>query len=590
MKRLILYTLMLFWCCVTPVLAYTPPIGIPDPGFGIDNARPARPADWSNYVAGYYYVDLSTGNNTTATSMAGGYGTPTYPRLSIPSPVPAGSYVEVHGTGALTGTKLTVTVAGTNAAWVAGVSGPAWIVGQDVANRPNIRQTFLLTGSYGYLDGLYFSGGYGAVQIGSSTAGYPANHIVLRNTEIAGDGATQRTPLTILGHASSPVSDVIAYNNSMHDAGDMTGVDSTEAHATVVSTYASNVWVLNNAIHTSSGSGAQVGYNDPAAWSSTHNIYYGFNHVYNTRAAGLAAKGGVDIVFSQNNIHDQIDTNTLYALSASESKGIGMQYMIQRIWVLHNTIYDSTPEDSRKQNYGIRTVSFNDIGVTKEVYVIGNVIYNIEPTPDEDMVNGGVYDPDNPWSASAISLVGGDKKVVLNNTIFNVCAGLYFGSASTPYYAENNIVSGLTRSDTWHLLLDVSAPNDFSTLWLNNNVFYQNGGGEKISPGDAVTYTVAQLQANGHCIGCSASDPQFVNASGGNLQIGASSPAKDTGLAAISLADNAYATFQSLYGIDIKKDIAGTSRPVNSLWDIGAYEYTNAPQAFRPRARVTFAP
>jgi hypothetical protein len=34
-----------------------------------------------------------------------------------------------------------------------------------------------------------------------------------------------------------------------------------------------------------------------------------------------------------------------------------------------------------------------------------------------------------------------------------------------------------------------------------------------------------------------------------------------------------YAAFLGLYGIDIKKDIAGTTRPQQTTWDIGAYEY-----------------
>jgi hypothetical protein len=35
----------------------------------------------------------------------------------------------------------------------------------------------------------------------------------------------------------------------------------------------------------------------------------------------------------------------------------------------------------------------------------------------------------------------------------------------------------------------------------------------------------------------------------------------------------AYDYFQSLYEIDIKKDIEGRSRPQGADWDIGAYEY-----------------
>jgi hypothetical protein len=39
-------------------------------------------------------------------------------------------------------------------------------------------------------------------------------------------------------------------------------------------------------------------------------------------------------------------------------------------------------------------------------------------------------------------------------------------------------------------------------------------------------------------------------------------------------ASNAYSQFYSLYGINIQKDFAGTTRPQDAGWDIGAYEFT----------------
>ena len=70
------------------------PIGIPIPFTGTvswDDATPTRPSTWTSDSAGYYYINAQTGTDTART-----YGNPTAPRRTIPSPVPAGSYIEVE--------------------------------------------------------------------------------------------------------------------------------------------------------------------------------------------------------------------------------------------------------------------------------------------------------------------------------------------------------------------------------------------------------------------------------------------------------------------------------------------------------------
>src|SRR5262249_54396942 len=70
---------------------WTPPIGIPAPPFGINEVAPKY--DPSN--PRHYYVDNTAPNANDAN--AGGRGSPSAPRLTVPTPVAAGGYVEVHG-------------------------------------------------------------------------------------------------------------------------------------------------------------------------------------------------------------------------------------------------------------------------------------------------------------------------------------------------------------------------------------------------------------------------------------------------------------------------------------------------------------
>lgn len=537
--RLIILVLSLI-LNVSVAQAYTPPIGIPDPGFGIDDVRPARPDPWTSEIAGYYYIDLTSGNDTGRT-----YGYPGTSRKTIPNPVPAGSYVEVHGATAVSGTNLIVTCSGTSAAWSAGVAGPVWILGESVETRPNFLRPLLITGAYAYLDTLYFSGGNGSIQIGSSTAGYPADHVTVRNSEVQGAVGVLKGAFAVKGTVSDPVSNVVAYNNHFHHTDDQDyAEDTADVHITTVGTYSSNIWILDNEINNSSGSGGQI-LATALTIPDTHHIYYGRNHVYNTRQAGLAVKYGTDMVMSQNTIHDVGNT------AWSESKGVGYQYGPNKLWILYNHIYNC----KNGVHGGSTDTSIDPLW---RIYLIGNLIHDITAI--------GTYDPENSWAEAGMMLAGGHEKYIVNNTFYNVVGGIYIPGNAV--FVENNIISNVTGTGGYHLFVDTGTSRDASDV--RNNIFYQDVGDEHIKWSSTYVGDVAYMLANtGEFTGSLATDPLFISSSDFHLQ--ASSPAKDS-----AVLSGVYATFQALYGIDIKKDIAGTTRPINALWDIGAYEYNEA--------------
>lgn len=550
-KRLIV--LMAACCLILPwgisqALAYVPPLGIPDPGFGIDDVRPARPEPWSSEIPGYYYINQQTGTNTGRT-----YGTPSAPRQTFPSPIPAGSYVEVHGTYT-SGNNIIITGKGTNDTWSAGSAGPVWIVGENISTRPNFTQRLVITGTYIYFDTVYFSTGYGSFQVGSATTGYAADHIVLRNSEAAGNNSVVRSNVSVVGASTTPVTNVVIYKNTLHGAGDIAANYDQDAHATTVGVNTSNVWFLENTIHTSSGSGAQVG-GASAGYDTCHHVYYGKNHVYNTRAAGLAVKYASDIVFSQNSLHDLIDTRPLYDISKSPSKGVGYQYAPNRLWILYNTIYNAS--------YGIYGGSTNTAPPEWHIWVIGNVIHDIAPPASI------TYNPENSWSEAGIMMAGGTYKYIVNNTIFNVVGGIYCPSTSS-YQMENNVISNVTTNNGYHVFMDSGTGANASTL--KNSIIHQSERDERIRWSSSYIGNLSYVQAStARVVNSLNLDPKFIDAVSRNLKVQPSSPAVEAGI-----DTDVYSTFYKMYGLSIQYDRDNISRPSGGGWDIGAYEFSDS--------------
>jgi len=163
---------------VTPTSSSSMPIGIPDPGFGIDDEMPSRPSNWNNEVAGYYFVNNSTGSNSGNT-----YGTPSSPRYSIPRPIPAGSYIEIEGNYS-NNSSISVQSKGTAGTWSANNSGAVWITGAKTGkSHAFLQKKLALTGSHLFVDGLTLHSG-ARITIGSEGS---ADHIVVRNTDVKGE-------------------------------------------------------------------------------------------------------------------------------------------------------------------------------------------------------------------------------------------------------------------------------------------------------------------------------------------------------------------------------------------------------------------
>jgi hypothetical protein len=533
---------------------WQPPIGIPAPSFGIDEIAPAPPFPWDAAVPNFYYVDEG---NALSTDTSNAYGYPARPRKTIPRALPAGSVVILNGTYSFSHASPNVIVSSGTAA------NPVWIRGLDAgANRPTATKKWTVAGSYLVVENIYFN------HLGQTTAGLTfstgasADHVAIRNCEMRGDPAIA-SGIRVGGTSgvSYVHSNIVVYRNDLHDLGDPLSTVDQDSHCISIGAYANNVWILENELHYSSGSGLQVNAGSLASMATTHHVYAGRNHVYRTRQAGLAIKQATDVVFSQNRIHDVIETTW------SASKGIGFQYAPERVWFLYNHVYNCT--------YGIYAGSNSGLGFGTESYIIGNVIHDIS--------NRGVYSatwaPANSWASSAIMLAGGVNRYIVNNTLWRNNAGIYIPIGSGNVEMANNVIGGRTEPEGRDILLEGGTLSTTSRL---GTTLFGSSVPPRIQWANATIYSVPAFQAaTGNGVGCITDDPAFLSATDNNFRTSPVSPVLDKGV-----SHPVYSTFFSLYGIDVLKDGDGNFRPMGAGVDLGAYEVAGAISTKKPAAPV----
>ena len=519
---------------------WTPLIGIPAPPFGINETAPVPPAPWSGQVIGYYYIDET---HPASTDTSNPYGYPSKPRKTIPRSLTAGTYLELHGTYATAHSSPNVIVINGTAA------KPVWIRGKDnSANRPKATKKWTLSGSYGIIENISWDHtGQSGGGVSFSTAAN-SDHICIRNCEAKGDpkiGSAWRTDANS-GYSHSYI---VFYHNYIHHQGDPASTYDQDAHCMVVGARSDHIWILDNTLYYASGNGVQVNAGSKTNESTTHHIYAGGNHVYQTRQAGLFAKQSTDVIFSQNTIHDIIEATW------SASKGLGYQYAPERVWFLFNYVYNCS--------YGIFAGSDSRMGSGQNIYIIGNLFHNIRHLVPA--IYNNPYNPNNSWHNAAMMLAGGTNRYIINNTIWASDAGILCPDGKGKFEIANNIIGGRVEPLGRDIFLAIKSLANASLMY--DNILYSSP--VRIQWGGSTIYDLAGFKSATKKGQRSANlNPLFVNLSTRNFSLQQTSPA-------IDVAGNhpVYSTFKSLYGIDIAKDIVGTPRPQGNNWDIGAYEF-----------------
>jgi hypothetical protein len=506
---------------------WTPPIGIPAPSFGVvETARPV-PSPWTTATAGFYYVNAS---HTASTDSSNPNGTPARPRKTIPNSLPAGAVVELHGTyDRLHTSPNTIVANGTAAA-------PVFIRGASAAAMPVIRAAWELSGAYVILENLEFAP-LDASRTGELVMLAPLHHASLRHSNLHGNLVSGG--LGIVSWSSALTHNVVVFNNSIHDNGDLNASYDQDVHGIVVNARVSHLWVVDNRLYRNSGDGIQINAGSTANQSTTHHIYVGRNTAYNNKQTGMWAKQAVDVIFSQNRCYGHRPSNSSMGMC------MGYQYATERMWFLYNVISDS--------EFGIGVGSNHD-GVGVDAAFVGNIIYNIHHS-------GTGYNPSTAWASAGIMLAGGQYARVVNNTIYNVDAGINVPFALSSLEVADNIIGQVTVSASNHVFVEDAGL--VSRMSMHHNLF--EGTPRTRLAGSQKVLTAAQLAASWSLAG----SPSFVNATGGDFRLQSSSAAIDRG----ETSNPVYASFQQRYGLSIARDPYGAARPTGAAIDMGGFEF-----------------
>ena len=440
--------IVLLFSIVTNISAYTMPVGIPNSTLDFQQEMPPRPSDWSIEKPGYYYINYQTGSDKQT------YGTPGAPRKSFPNPASAGSYIEIAGEytqGFSSKANRMYTFNGTDDAWSAGVAGPVWITEAKDTDGAISLVGFQMQGSNIFISNLDFIN-EAKIQVSSSSKGYGAENVVIRNVDVSGGG------LSVVGDSTAPVNNVIIYNSKFHDFGDIYSETDEDAHLVSIGSYISNLWLLDSSLHTASGAGVQVlGALGADERGTTNNIYIGNNEVYDVRQSGLWVKSGTNVVFSSNTIRDVISTPW------SPSKGMGAQYLPDELWMINNHVSGV--------EYGIRIASTTGVSWTQKVYAIGNIIHNVRTLQEGSKV--GPISNTSSWQSAAIHIAGSHEQYIYNNLIFDAPNGI---DSSSPKMTviKNNIILDVTADHVneptgYHILAEIQELNE--EVFIENNYF-----------------------------------------------------------------------------------------------------------------------
>lgn len=542
---------------------YTMPMGIPAATLDFTKPLPSRPSEWEGdvqtEVAGYYYVSDAGDKNRE-------YGTPDHPRLKIPQILASSAYVEVEGDythGLYTNNTLLLDWNGTeDQEFVAGVSGQVWLVPTREKDKSCTMMNFklILKGSNIFVSGLIFNAG-SSINIGSVTAGVGISNLVVRYNKILNPA---KNALPIGGsNDDSKADNIVVFSNEMANFGTTDPTDESDYQALQVSQYVSNLWILNNYMHSGAG-GLQI-LAGIGRSQTTYNIYVGNNEMHSILQSAMWVKAGKDVVFSSNHIHHLIATNS------SPAKGMGSQYAPDGLWFINNHIHDV--------EYGIVASSSSSLTAAwgAKFYIIGNVIHDVLATQSQAVIDAIKLDG-SAWQRSAINVQGGKEVYIYNNLMYDSTNGICAPSGTPTIDIKNNISFDMNKQHDagtygYHVWTE-SSGLDTGKVAIDNNYFDFKGHIRTRESGAGVFHATVEDLVNAGALN-NIIGPQFLSNSDLALIMEEGSISDFD----LSVIENMGVSVEDITGKSFggsDSDILGMVRTQGVGIDIGAFEVGGA--------------
>ena len=524
---------------------------------GVAAPTPAAKVTANEYVVDKFHpsaTDVNIGDNAIAGVV---YGTTNRPRQSLPprSTFVAGTKIFVYGDGTPLPTTKSTNRKFDYDSWndknyrlkFNGTSSePCWVIG---INLPRLQVERLTISNSAHLlfDGIYLEKKV-ARRKGGNVVVDSSKYITFRNGGQYGyevdDGGSA---FTITGESRATSDFIVYYNNEMAYHGDFDLVAGTKVkrdfHGWRPLSWCRWLWCLDNRIHHISADACQVNNSGDSSTDHSkrpHYIYFAGNEAYHLKENMFDAKNSYHCVVSENFSYE---TEESAMIMPNNSEGPLTGYH----WAIANII---TQTGEWGTGSGIRGSGNEADNYTA---VIGNFIYDI-PKPGLQIANQTTGD--------------NVRNFFVNNTVVRCSTGI---NVNIWQPVLNDWVVDIQGNVFFDCDIEIELRSTGGAeVNLRDNVLYDQRGPEVILNKKEVTSDINTRYA----------DPRFVNSQGSRPTDFLAQPG---GSAAGGTSEHqVYRDFQTLYGLDIRKDLLGSARAPNGAWDIGAVSSSEANQV-RPR-------